>query len=1706
MISALLLTTGVMQASGQVAGYSMSNAINAGTYSVSNGFSNSVNSATGGFTNNYGNPANDVWYTFTITSSSPNTVQISLCGSSFDTYLHVLNSSGTEFANNDDNTTVCPGVQSYISISNLAPGTYYVDAEGYGSNSGTLDFALTVNIYPPPVISYAGGTHMYALNTVINPLTVTNTGGAVASPDQTLTFAGTGSAGQTDGSGTSASFNQSLGMVMDASGNLYVADAGSNVIREVTSAGAVTTIAGSGAASFINGTGTGATFNHPVGLALDASGNIYVADENNDAIRKITPGGVVTTLAGSGSAGFTNGTGSGASFNLPCGVAVDASGNVYVADYNNNAIRKVTAAGLVSTYAGTGTASSNDGAVGVATFNHPFDVVIDGSGNLYITDRLGERIRKIVTSTGLVSTLAGSSLGYLDGTGSGAQFSGPTSLALDAAGNVYVTDETNQRIRKVTPGGQVTTIAGTGSTGNANGIGTAASFYNPFAIAAAPSGYIYVGDQYNYLIRQIIVTPYTVTPNLPAGLSLDPATGMISGTPTTATAAATYTVTAYGAVGQRAQAPLTIGVATGPLLNLSNLNYIATYSPRVAGMTATSQMYSNTGDKTQVEAGVQYFDGLGRPMQTVQVKASPNGYDIVQPYAYDQYGREANKYLPYTAATADASYKPNAVTTDQHTFYNTPPTGVVQIAANNTGTTSSFAQTGFEPSPLNRPVEQGAPGDSWQLSTSGITGSGHTAKISYLSNDAVIPVSGASAPSGYGVILYTVKIDGTGKRTLINGGNYNANQLEMTSTADENWTSGRLNTTEVYKDKEGHVVLKRMFNYNTNVSPAQYEVLSTYYVYDDTGNLAFVLSPFAHGDAGLTSSANQTTLDNLCYQYTYDGRDRLSGKKLPGKAWEYTVYNSLDQVVATQDSNQRKNNQWIFTKYDQQGRVVWTGIWNNNNTAISQANLQGIVTGFAGTLWETPSGPSGNGYPNTAWPNTYITTTLSLNYYDKYENIPALPGTYIPSTYNNSVSGELLATQTNVLGTSNMLWTVHYYDGLGREVQTYKQHYLGGVLSTANYDAVTTTYDFTNAPTTTARQHYNTTTTTGTPLVTVFNRYIYDHMGRKLKTWEQITNGTTQTTKTLISKTDYNEIGQVWVKHLHSTVDSVNNTGFLQMTTYAYNERGWLSKINDPTINTLPNTGYFAEQLYYNTVSPNNSTPQFNGNIAEQDYANYTSSTVTTKQYTQYTYDKLNRLLSGVGSTGYIESGINYDFNGNITVLNRYQAGTQIDQLNYVYNNTDQLQSVADGSGNSLGLPSGTTNSTYDGNGNLLSAANSINATANKSFTYNVLNLPQTVTVNAGTDTYTYDATGQKLRKVAVINGVTTVTDYINGIQYKTNSTVIDFIQTEEGRALPYGSGWNYEYTLTDHLGNNRATFDQVSGKTSENDYYPFGYDIPKTVNGNLYLYNKKELQQEFVEYDYGARFYDPVIARWTSVDPLAEQYRRWSPYNYGLDNPIRFIDPDGMGVWDDALGQLQGAYNYAANSVRSTYNNAVSAVRSSYNNAVNSVKGGYHKAAATAVKAYAATKKYATDHKQSLLHAAKIMQDQGTAVQVTGGAMAVVGAPVAGVGAAPGGAVALAGTIESTGGTLLQAGVEFLTGDKKGSTITTGKAVISQTLELVGDRAVDDVMPGSAEASKVAVKYLNSGFLKVLDAVADQDGEKIKERTESNGKDKEKK
>jgi sugar lactone lactonase YvrE len=264
---------------------------------------------------------------------------------------------------------------------------------------------------------------------------------------------------------------------------------------DTTSSITVSTLAGDGTMGYADGTGTTAKFSRPEGVAVDSTGNVYVADTDNNRIRKITPSGVVTTLAGDGTMGYADGTGTAAKLSGLRGVAVDSAGNVYVAD-SGNRIRKITPLGVVTTLAGDGTQGYADGTGTTAKFNDLRGVAVDSAGIVYVLDYGNHRIRKI-TPLGVVTTLAGDGTtgSYADGTGTAAKFNQPQGVAVDSAGNVYVADTGNGSIRKITPEGVVTTlVGGWGSIGYADGTGTAAKFTVLAKVTVDSEGIVYVVD------------------------------------------------------------------------------------------------------------------------------------------------------------------------------------------------------------------------------------------------------------------------------------------------------------------------------------------------------------------------------------------------------------------------------------------------------------------------------------------------------------------------------------------------------------------------------------------------------------------------------------------------------------------------------------------------------------------------------------------------------------------------------------------------------------------------------------------------------------------------------------------------------------------------------------------------------------------------------------------------------------------------------------------------------------------------------------------------------------------------------------------------------------------------------------------------------------------------------------------------------------
>jgi RHS repeat-associated protein len=863
-------------------------------------------------------------------------------------------------------------------------------------------------------------------------------------------------------------------------------------------------------------------------------------------------------------------------------------------------------------------------------------------------------------------------------------------------------------------------------------------------------------------------------------------------------------------------------------------NYILTKSFREAGVSVFN--VNQQRDICQENQAIQYLDGFGRIIQNIQVQASPGFNDIVQPIVYDAVGREDKKYLPYVAIGTHGAYRPLALN-DQLSFYTFSGTqsgeqmtnGIVRIP-------TPFSQTVFEASPLSRVLEQGAPGDAWKID------SGHTQKTEYLTNQ------------DNEVRLWTLNSAENGANSSF----YPAGKLYKTIIKDENWivNDGKAGTTEEFKDMEDHVVLKRVWETNS-------KSLSTYYLFDDLGNLRYVLPPAVNENGiNLISSFDETqpVFDQFIYAYHYDERKRMIEKKIPGKGWEELIYNPINQIIMTRDAVQATRNERIFNKYDALGRLIMSGIVTGQNSLRIdvQNNINAQVTFF-----ENRDYTSGNyhGYTNQTLPvNTVEMQPNAVNFYDNYD-IPGLPFT-VPAGYSAMTTGLLTATKVKVLGTADQfLWTLNLYDDQGRLTKILKQHFLSGVTNATNFDEIDNSYSFTGELLSSNKIHHTTGSATS-----IISRYEYDHVGRKLATFSKTNNQD----EVALSHLEYNEIGQLKSRMLHND---------LQTTNFAYNERGWIKSSS---------SNEFSMQLKYQE----GTVPQWNGNIANQQWG---AASNFTNVFT-YSYDKLNRLIFGISTGITMSEAFTYDVMGNIKTLDRDGTGAKV----YNYN------------GNQLSSVNGLTNSySYDENGNAITDGRN-----GMSLTYNYLNLPTTANKTGTNLIYTYDVAGNKLAKT--YNG--TVRNYVGGIEY--NGNTIDIIHTEEGVAQNNGGTYTYQYNLSDHLGNVRYTFDIYNGavrKLQSDDYYVFGKrkssGSPISLN-NKYLYNGKEIQDELDgQYDYGARFYDPEIGRWNVLDPLAEKAHSVNPYAYTDNNPVNNVDPNGMETLyglaaQNAFRQLQSQYS----------------------------------------------------------------------------------------------------------------------------------------------------------------------------------------------------
>lgn len=857
------------------------------------------------------------------------------------------------------------------------------------------------------------------------------------------------------------------------------------------------------------------------------------------------------------------------------------------------------------------------------------------------------------------------------------------------------------------------------------------------------------------------------------------------------------------------------------------MNYVRSWT--VTAPTVTESYVTASSRTTdQVQQVTKYFDGLGRPLQTVAEAGSPTGKDVVTMMIYDEFGRETLAYLPYTSNSTNGEFKTNpfaeqAVFLDQ--YLNT------DMIADPGSEKFFYGKTDFEASPLNRAVKTYAPGNNW-------VGDGTGTTMRYLTNTT------ADSVCKWNIVF-------TAGTTPTFGGFYPAGELFETVTTDEHQ-----NKVAEYKDKSGLVVLKKV-QVDANPATGHSGWLCTYYVYDNLGNLRFVIPPKAvdllRSNNWLFSVTALTGMAaELCFRYEYDSLNRMIIKQVPGAGEIWLVYDFRDRLVMTQDAKLRQQGKWLYTDYDSLNRPVLTGIWTHSGSRTThQNNAANSVT-----------------YPT---PPSNASTVLTRNYYDNYSWVSGsgsgLSSSLITTFNNNtsyflapdnatapypqsntaatSVKGMVTGTMVNVLGSTTNLFAVSFYDKRGRLLQTHSTNLSGG------RDTTTTQYSFSGLPLRTlvchrqgkfTPQHYR-----------VLTKTTYDAYGRVLTISKKINNSP----ETFISRNQYDELGQLAKKEIGQARNSTNwnmyTSNPVDSLRYSYNVRGWIRGINrDYARNENGATNWFGMELSYDFGF---TASLLNGNIAGIRWRN--GSDGEQRAY-GFTYDAVNRLTKAdftqytnaawntSAGINFSLSGMSYDQNGNIIRMSQYgvklNTSALIDSLVYGYqNNSNKLSYVTDKVNDTTTLlgdfkenvNNTSTDYTYDVNGNMI-ADNNKQISA---ITYNHLNLPEQVTIpGKGTIIYTYDAMGNKLGKATYDDSLETrtITTYAGSFIYQYRLPVnvvigrnsdapdtLQFVLMEEGRCRPVRTGSTdtmyYDYFEKDHLGNVRV----VLTDERKQDVYP---------------------------------------------------------------------------------------------------------------------------------------------------------------------------------------------------------------------------------------------------------------------------------------------
>ena len=903
-------------------------------------------------------------------------------------------------------------------------------------------------------------------------------------------------------------------------------------------------------------------------------------------------------------------------------------------------------------------------------------------------------------------------------------------------------------------------------------------------------------------------------------------------------------------------------------------NYVRTWDATAPEANPATLM---TKDLRDVKQTTTYFDGLGRQLQVVVKKGSQatgsSATDLVSSSEYDQFGNEIYKNLLYAEPSLnDGLFKLNPFT-PQVSFYNSQlngQAGETNLGANNLNW--AYSKTIFEPSPLNRVTDAYAPGANW-IGSEGM-GSPHPKQIKYHFNtvtDDVKILNVTDVTDSWGT--YAIKPSSPTPNY------YPAGTVNKSITVDEHGKQ----VIEL-KDKSGRVILKKVqltATADDGNGSGYTGWLCTYYLYDALNNLRCVVQP--RGVELLIGNSwafTTTILDEQCFRYEYDERNRMVMKKVPGAGEVWMVYDAKDRLVLTQDANLRTGAtvKWVYTLYDNLNRPIETGLWNNSQDRLyhkGQASSSSAYPNLSGQTYEQLSITGYDTYttiPGASGLNSSFDNSYSTHFSTNYNSSPNYPQ---QQTSTGQTRGMVTWTQTKVLGSTTWLYAVSIYDEKGRVIQVKSKNQTGGT------DIITTQYSWGGQPLVTVGKTEN---GSNSQIMVMVSQMTYDDLGRvttieKKQSNSQYNSGSMPASYTTIASMEYDALGQLKSKKVGSKKDPLTTYPYtyyssrqhLEVLNYEYNVRGWilgmnrsyLREANDP----LYNEKYFGFDLGYDklvNVTGRNyfagtQNGEFNGNINGMIWK---SKGDQVRRKYDFEYDAMSRLLKGDfeqdnNSTSWDNSIVNYnmqmgnstdpttayDANGNIMAMKQWglklASSPVIDEFAYTYKNSgssNKLLAVTESAAinttdNKLGdftdLNRTLDDYDYDVNGNLIYDKNKSIA----SITYNHLNLPLVITVTGkGTITYTYDADGSKLKKITTETNASVV---YNGSNYTTEIiTTTSYLGILIYESKSYGDGTlNTALGYTNKLqfasheeGRLRALYNNVASPTTitglEYDYF----------------------------------------------------------------------------------------------------------------------------------------------------------------------------------------------------------------------------------------------------------------------------------------------